>query len=186
MGLRYEPFDPRPEVTVEIFIDLNCPDSMNAWPIMKQVQAYYGHDKLDLIVQQMPLPYHRNAFLNTQGRYLIENSTDAEVRSHLFDYIESALSMWSNFSTANTVNMTETEVLDMLANMAVTVTGVSKVTFIAEIGNYRQSTINAWKFAARRGVSNTPAFFCNGVELGNGLQIPNFNDWIAFLNKIIN
>jgi len=54
------------QVKLEAFIEVHCPDSRAAWPILKSVAAYYGADKLQLVVQQLPLPYHRNAFLATQ------------------------------------------------------------------------------------------------------------------------
>jgi len=181
-GIRYMPATPRPSVVLEIFIDLHCPDSQEAWPVLKQVQSYYGTRRLDLVVQQMPLPYHRHAFLATQGMYAIQNSS---VSANLFNYIEESLAMWSDFGTTNTANLTETEVTDMIADMAVRVTGVDKTHFIADIPLYRNATRAAWKYAAKRGVAVTPVFFLNGVELGIGISEPTYEEWIAFLDPIV-
>jgi len=182
-GIRYRPSEPQPAATLEIFIDLNCPDSLAQWEILKPVQVHFGTDKLDLVVQQMPLPYHRNAFLCTKGMYVIDNSPAS---NSLFAYIEESMTMWRNFSTVNTVNMSETEVLEMLAEMANRVTGINRTLFTSTINLYEAATRAAWKFASKRGVAVTPAFFLNGVELGIGNAQPTFNDWVTFLDPIVN
>lgn len=179
-GIRYKPGPTRPTVSLEIFIELNCPYSEAGLPIVQQVAEYYGSAQLDLIVHELPLPYHRNGFLSTQGLYLIE----ANLPETTFAYIEAVLARNSDFSTANTVNKTETEVLDMLADIAVSATGVDKSFFISEIGNYRTQTINAWKYAVKRNQAGTPSYSVNGVDLVG--ESPTFEDWIAFLDPLIN
>jgi hypothetical protein len=181
-GIRYMPASTIPEVTLEIFIDLNCPDSRDGWAILKLVLSRYGSDKLNLVMQQTPLPYHRNAFLCTQGMYVIQNS---DVSSYLFAYVEESLSMWANFSTASTIDMSEIEVMSMLGDMANRVTGIDKTTFINQLPTYRASATRAWKFGVRRGVAVTPSYFVNGVELGIGTSVPTFGDWITFLDPIV-
>jgi len=182
-GIRFRPAETKPSVMLEIFIDLNCPDSQQQWQVVKAVQAHYGTDKLDLVVQQCPLPYHRNSFLCTKGMYVIEDSSSS---ASLFAYIEESLAMWQNFSTASTVDMTETAVLEMLADMANRVTGINKTKFISNINMYEAATRAVWKYAVKRSVANTPSFFLNGVELETGSGAPSFNDWKTFVDPLIN
>jgi len=174
-GIRYSPATPRPKspncsskscrndsqqskVLLEMFIEVYCTDSQHGWGIMKQVQAHYGTDKLDVVIQQMPLPYHRNAFLGTQGLYLIHNSS---VSDKVFDYLEESFNMAWNYSTAATREMTEVQVLDMMGDMANRVTGLAKAEFTGNINNnnYIATTRGAWKYGAKRGVAVTPTFF---------------------------
>jgi len=180
-GLVFNPAATRPAVQLEVFIEVHCPDSRNAWPIMKSLAAHYGSDKLELVVQQLPLSYHRNAFLATQGLYVIRDQLPDKV----FDYIEANLENLAEFSTSSTVNKTETEVLDSLANLAVISTGIDKTLFVSSIGNYRSETIAVWKFAVKRSNAAVPVFFVNGVELGVGNNRPTFEDWVEFLDPII-
>ena len=56
----------RAPIVLEAFIDLNCGDSAYAFGELKKVAAYYGAEQVDLVFQQLALPYHRNAFLQTQ------------------------------------------------------------------------------------------------------------------------
>jgi len=181
-GIRYLPATPRPKVILEIILEVHCSDSERQWAIIKQVQEHYGNDKLDVVMQNMVLPYHRNAFLGTQGLFLIQNSS---VSIKVFDYLEESFKMALNYSTAATVDMTETQVLDMMGDMANRVTGIDKIEFTSNINNYIAYTRAAWKFAVKRDVAVTPTFFVNGVELGIGTGAPSFNDWVTFLDPII-
>jgi len=165
-----------------MFLEVHCSDSEREWPIIKKVQEHYGNDRLDVIVQNMVLSYHRNAFLGTQGLFLIQNSS---VSNKVFDYLEESMKMALNYSTAATVDMTETQVLDMLGDTANRVTGIDKTEFTSNINNYIATTRGAWKFAAKRDVAVTPTFFVNGLELGIGTGAPTFEDWITFLDPLI-
>lgn len=187
-GIRYMPYDPRPQVTLEVFISLHCGASRDQWPIIKQVLSTFGNDKLDVIVQQFPQPYFRNAFLATQGLYVIQDNSSAALQT--FNYIERSMELSSNFSTANTFDLSEAEVLEMIADVAESTTGIDRSEFISKIGNYREQTIANFKFAVKRGVAVTPTYFLNGVELTIGKQStsssPTFEDWIEFLNPLFN
>lgn len=53
-------------VRLETFFELNCSDSMKAWPIITLLQQYYCATALEIVIQQLLLPYHRDGFLTTQ------------------------------------------------------------------------------------------------------------------------
>lgn len=182
-GFRHLGVEPRPQVLLEIFIDLNCPDSLAGWPIVKDVQAHYGNDVVDLVLQQVPLPYHRNGFLSSQGLFVIRD----EAPDFIFEYTETILANYQDFLTANTVNKTETEVLEHLAFLAFVSTEIDQNLFISQIGTKRAETVAVWKYAAKRHAAGTPTFFVNGVDIGlaAGISVPSFDDWITFLDPIV-
>ena len=66
-GIRY-PLNAtsRGKVKIEAFIELLCPDSRAAYPVLKRVAEHYGEENVELVFHQMTLPYHRNAFIATQ------------------------------------------------------------------------------------------------------------------------
>lgn len=53
-------------INLEIYADLTCPDCQQSWPVVKQLAEAYGPDKLRLVFQTFPLPYHNNAFVAAQ------------------------------------------------------------------------------------------------------------------------
>ncbi|GJN36853.1 hypothetical protein PR202_gb25752 [Eleusine coracana subsp. coracana] len=48
-------------VVVEAFFDPVCPDSRDAWPVLKKAVEHYG-SRVSVVVHLSPLPYHSNAF----------------------------------------------------------------------------------------------------------------------------
>jgi len=182
-GIRRYPAEPRPAVHFEFFVDLTCGDGQAAWPIVRQLQQYYGSTQLDVTFQQIQAPYHRNGFLASQGLYVIQEFLPARI----FDYVDEMLARTSQFSWGNTVNKTDTQVLDEIADVAVLSTGIDKTLFITEVPNYRSFAISSYKYAVKRGAASTPTYFVNGVDLVVGTNyVPSFADWTAFLDPLIN
>ena len=58
-AIRYNPSNHASpgKVTYEAFLNLICPDIDAAWPVIKQVEAYYGSD-ISVIVHPFSLAYH--------------------------------------------------------------------------------------------------------------------------------
>ena len=48
-------------IHIDAFIDLECPDCKNAFPILEQVADFYGKSVIRLKFLVFPLPYHRNS-----------------------------------------------------------------------------------------------------------------------------
>jgi hypothetical protein len=66
LGYIYGGGKPTAPIHLEIYADVTCPDCQQAWPIVKQVAELYGPEKLRLIFQTFPLPFHTNAFIAAQ------------------------------------------------------------------------------------------------------------------------
>jgi hypothetical protein len=181
-GKRYMPFDPKPKIEWEVFIDLNCPDSNAGWAVVRDVQAHYGSDKLDLVFQHLTVSYHRHALISHQGFFVIENWNP----SLSFNYAETILANYTLFLTATTVNKTETQVISDLADFAVSSTGIDRNLFLSDIANHRGHVIGLWKYAVKRGVAAPPTYFVNGVDVVVGQDfVPTFNDWITYFDTLI-
>jgi len=63
LGFVYNSANHSAPVHIEIFLDLECPDSKAAWPIIKSVADSYGPAKVRVKAVIFPLPYHRNAYV---------------------------------------------------------------------------------------------------------------------------
>ncbi len=49
-------------VQMEVYVDLICKDSRDAFPVIVEVAKMYGPDKLRLSTVMFPLPYHPYAY----------------------------------------------------------------------------------------------------------------------------
>lgn len=84
LGHVYKNVPASAQIHIEFFIDLLCPDSKAAFPVLKRVGDHYGN-KVRISTIQFPLPYHRNAFLaaTVSKRSLMkENVTCALLREN--------------------------------------------------------------------------------------------------------
>ena len=66
LGFVYNNGDPNAPVHLEAFVDMLCPDSQQAFPVLEKLAHIYGPRTLRLTLQLFPLPYHTNAFVAAQ------------------------------------------------------------------------------------------------------------------------
>jgi len=132
------------------------------------------------VFHQMTLPYHRNAFIATQGLFVIEEQMPDKVHDYM-GYI-----MENLFLLSGTIFLNDIQVLDDLAVMANIATGIDPDLFKAQINRYGGMAVRIWKFAARRGVAGTPWFFVNGIDTTvNPDERLSFEDWTRFIDPLI-
>nr|AIU94784.1 hypothetical protein [Phragmatopoma lapidosa] len=173
----------RGKVRVDAFIELNCPDSSAAWPMLKQVAEFYGRDDLELAVHQFSLPYHRNAFICTQGFYQVADKAPES----LWDYQEAVFANILDYVGSINKDKSENDIVATLSALAEETTGISAAEFASDIDNYTGTAIYTWKYATRRGVSGTPWYMVNDIDIGVNPSVRlTFQDWVDFLDPLIN
>jgi len=173
---------PGAPIFFEVFFDLLCSDSMNAWPTIKQVQAQYAKD-LYFIMHIMPLPYHRNAFFAAQAGELIDSMIS---NASWWAWLELMFEHQPQFYVPATMNATGSEVVEMLASYAVPL-GITKQNFLNGMeygGEADADTRINWKFAAARGIYGTPEFYVNGVFVTDD-GTWTVKEWSQFLEGLL-
>lgn len=164
-GTRYNGGSVGAPIKLEVFIDLHCPDSSTVWPELKKVAQNYGTDNVDLIVHQFPLPYHQYAHLAAEGFYLVKDFMNA---TWAFNYMEWVLERWYLFRSSSVETKTPAQIKSLLATYLDSVPGskLNSAQFVNYLDFYRSPAVYAWKYAVQRGVSGTPWYFVNGIDLG--------------------
>ncbi|XP_052799404.1 uncharacterized protein LOC128231020 [Mya arenaria] len=105
-----------------------CPDSKAALPNLKQVADYYGGMKLKLTLHMFPLPYHHQAYLAAVGGEVVSSLTDD---NDTYMYIEEVYSNLEILSNDATSNMSSSDVMNTLGDLALACCGVDKARFLA-------------------------------------------------------
>lgn len=167
------------KVTLEAFLDINCPDSAAIWGDLQQVATQYAPKGVAVRILWCPLPYHRNAMLGTQGYFVVNELKPEKV----VPYISKLFDTVGEWSTAATVNMTEYDVITKLASAAESATDIPTADFVDKLGPYRSAVIAEWKYSVRRTVGGTPWYFVNGIDIGNGVH--RLSDWTKFLDDLL-
>ncbi len=161
-------------LTLEEFSDLQCPDSKQAWPIMKKLIEHYG-DHLRYIRHHLPLPYHRNAFDAAQATEVAhEKGKFWEMVDLLFEKQDE----WNKLTDKK-------EVLEKFAGCALSL-GIDRSAFLQGMDN-REINLRvraSWKFGAGRGVNGTPSFAVNGVKI-DGDPAWTLENWEQILDPLL-
>lgn len=181
-GLTYKNGSSEAPIQFEIYIDLICPDSKNAFPTVLKVADYYS-SHLRLQVHQFPLPYHRFAYLASMGVFSTINRYGAD---KTFSYMAAMFNSQPRFSDSSSFNDSTNAILTEMSMVASSF-GVDPEGFVFDIINNKFSTETRtdWKLGCRRGVAGTPWFFINGVEV-MGSPTWTVDDWKKIIDPLLN
>ncbi|XP_041378443.1 uncharacterized protein LOC121390643 [Gigantopelta aegis] len=148
-------------VHLDVYLDLACPDSKDAFPTLVQVADHYGAGVLQLTSHIFPLPYHRTSFNSAKGAHIVNNLADLNTT---YDWIKLVFDNYDSLTTKATFKMSDEQVIDMLAKIASKL-GISESKFkkLYSDESVEQNTRVAWKYGCTRGVSGTPTFMLNDV-----------------------
>jgi hypothetical protein len=177
----YKAGSPSAQVTLESFMDFLCPDSKQSWPVLQQVLSYYGGNKIQHIMHVFALPYHHNAFLAAKAGVILERKQTGLI----WKWLDVIFSHQAAFWNAATANMTATQVISAMADLAAPL-GISKRDFINGMNDANLDIIArvSWKFSAGRGISGTPSFIVNGVFVPQASSTWSFADWRNLLDPL--
>ncbi|KAJ7544314.1 hypothetical protein O6H91_09G073700 [Diphasiastrum complanatum] len=171
-------------VLLEAFFDPLCPDSRDAWPVIKKLVEYYGTD-LELILHTFPLPYHHNSFFSARALHIV-NRLNASLTYPLLELIFENQEIFSN---SFTLQETPASVIDRLISLAARTYGQHLESGFESGFNdpsTDQATRISFKYACSRAVTGTPMFFVNGVNVQGADQGWSYSDWRNLLDPIVN
>ncbi|KAJ3359098.1 hypothetical protein GGF32_009619 [Allomyces javanicus] len=159
---------PAPKVWVTAYLDLLCPDSRAFWPALKQV---YAHLAPCIHVQAVlfPLPYHRNAFILSQGAWAVVKVRPALIVPYV-DWVFARLEELGNpdqrISEAQFRTQTAARVWDDLHLDRFQDNGGVNATTFADLWRPHsladQAARAEWKAGAKQGAFGTPQVQVNG------------------------
>jgi len=175
-----------PNLHIEAFYDLLCPDSKKSFEILLTMldteYHIYTNQTLRFTAHIFPLPYHRNSFMTAQGARVIADNLYHD--DDIWNYLALTFYNQDYFSNQNTTYMTQEEVKENFANLTVWLmpdySGILMKGL--EDGNqYDTEARISWKYGCSRGVTGTPTYMANGVAI-NGAGSFTAAQWRNFLN----
>jgi protein-disulfide isomerase len=178
--------DPGAPIFFNAFIDYQCPDSKEAWPVLNQLYAHYGASNMYFVVNVFPLPYHHNAVFASQAAILTANLTNNpatywDMANILFDKQD----QWGDVATQN---MTALQVIELLGTFAVDCCGVTLTDFVNSMGWVSPSNMEArhlFSYGASLGIYGTPQYRVNNVFVPAADQSWGLEKWIRFLDPLL-
>ena len=165
---------------LEVFLDLVCSDCKAIWPTVERVADAYGPAALELTVHTFPLPYHTWAFHAGQSLHAIA----AHNRSAVLPWVRLVFANQEKF--LNSPRLDNESVSAGLDALAAAGGLLSKGTMSRQLSNatLNEATRVSWKYGASRGVSGTPSFLLNGVNL-NADPTWDVTQWKQVIDPVI-
>ncbi|XP_064612834.1 uncharacterized protein LOC135476662 isoform X2 [Liolophura sinensis] len=146
LGHAYKGVPASAQIHIEFFIDLLCPDSKAAFPVLKQVGDHYGNS-VRISTIQFPLPYHRNAFLAAMGVQVVHNMTNGNVNK-VYEWMGLIFDNMDQFGGSVNYNVPENKTVGDFAALAGGM-GLSTSHFadlLVNDGSMNMATRVDWKY----------------------------------------
>jgi len=110
------------KVTVEVFLDIQCPHSKQAWPVVCQLADHYKDGSVSVTVHMLTLSNHRQAWDMSLGLFAIA-ANDAKV---FFDFVSYIYARQDQFYNAPFEHKTHNDLRQLVADFAVAHAGVER------------------------------------------------------------
>ena len=174
---------PAAKVTIDAFVDIQCPHSKRAWPTLLQLLEHYKNDSVSLRVHLITLSNHRQAWDMSLGLFALADG-DAQ---RFFDFATYMYERQDQYYNGQFADKTHNDLRNLVANFAEQHAAVNPDEFLKEMGEH-DVYINARtpiRFAATRAVWATPTLFIN-----NGDNVPvnhesTLEEWRAVIDPLL-
>lgn len=175
--------DPAALVTLDAFIDIQCPHSRKAWPTLLAVMDHYSDKPVSLRVHLITLSNHRQAWDVSLGLFALAEG-DAD---RFYDFATFIYKRQDQFYNQPFLHKTHEDLRQFVADLAQEHSSVDREAFLKRMSE-NDIYIDARtpiRYAATKSVWATPTFFVN-----NGNNVPvdhtsNLQDWIDLIDPLL-
>eukprot|EP00343_Euplotes_focardii_P009828 CAMPEP_0205828938 /NCGR_PEP_ID=MMETSP0206-20130828/36537_1 /ASSEMBLY_ACC=CAM_ASM_000279 /TAXON_ID=36767 /ORGANISM="Euplotes focardii, Strain TN1" /LENGTH=237 /DNA_ID=CAMNT_0053131203 /DNA_START=2 /DNA_END=712 /DNA_ORIENTATION=+ len=175
-------------VTLEFYMDFQCPFSNRAWPKILKLRDELPRDVCIVIIPCV-IPAHRQSW-----HLLLAANAVAEGDPGTFiQFAEVLFDQQKEFLNASQCKKTEEDLKERLAELGSKFLlhkrddFVSKSHILERMAAPRSSTLSkrSTRLAAKRGVWSTPTFFLNGSEVTNLGSSSSTQDWVIKIKALL-
>ncbi len=175
--------DPAASVKVDVFLDIQCPHSRTAWPVVRQLINHYQGRPFKLTTHLITLSNHRQAWDMSLGLIAL---ADGDAKS-FYDFASYLYERQAQFYNSEFEHKTHDDLRQLVADFAVDHAAVDRQAFLQRMSDH-DVYIDARtpiRFAATRAVWATPTFFINNAD-----DVPisfesKLEDWVALIDDLL-
>lgn len=174
---------PDATVTIDVFLDIQCPHSKKAWPLICQLSDHYDSQSLKVTVHLITLSNHRQAWDMSLGLFAVA-AGDART---FFDFATYLYERQDEFYNSCFEHKTHDDLRQLVADYAVDFAGVERAWLLTRMAD-EDVYIDARtpiRFAATRAVWATPTFFINNADNVPITFTSTFDEWENTLDPLL-
>jgi protein-disulfide isomerase len=175
--------DPAALVTLDAFIDIQCPHSRAAWPTLMALMTHYQGKPVSLRVHLITLSNHRQAWDVSLGLFALAEGE----ASKFYNFATFVYERQEQFYNGPFRHKTHEDLRQFIADLAQEHTDIDREAFLKRVGDddiYVEARTPI-RYAATKAVWATPTFFVN-----NGDKVPvdhksSLDDWKALIDPLL-
>jgi len=175
--------DKAAEITIDAFVDIQCPHSKAAWPTLLEVIAHYEKSSVSLKVHLMTLSNHRQAWDMSLGIFAF---ADGDAKK-FYDFATFLYECQSEFYNNKFVHKTHNDLRELIADKAEIHASIDRKQFLQRMSDNDIYILGRTpiRYAATKSVWATPTIFIN-----NGSNVPvdhlsTLEDWIGVIDPLL-
>jgi protein-disulfide isomerase len=175
--------DAAAQITIEAFIDIQCPHSRTIWPTLLEVAKHYQGKSVNLKVHLITLSNHRQTWDMSLGLFALAEG-DA---NKFYDFATFIYEHQAQFYNGQFLHKTHEDLIQLVAGFAEEHAGVIRKKFIERMNDsdiYVQARTPI-RFAATKAVWATPTLFINNANTVPVDHNSNVAQWQAVIDPLL-
>ncbi len=175
--------DSAAQITIDAFIDIQCPHSRTVWPTLLEVANYYKDRAISLRVHLITLSNHRQAWDMSLGLFALADG-DAD---KFYDFTTFIFERQSQFYNGRFLDKTHADLLQLIAKFAQQHSGQEPEKFLKRMADsdiYEQARTPI-RYAATKAVWATPTLFINNANKVPIDHKSSLADWQAVIEPLL-
>jgi len=175
--------NPAALVTIDAFIDIQCPHSRAAWPNLLAVLEHYQEKPVSLKVHMITLSNHRQAWDVSLGLFALAEG-DA---SKFYSFTSFVYERQDQFYNAPFLYKTHEDLRQFVADLAHKHSDKERATFLKRMSD-NDTYIDARtpiRYAATKAVWATPTFFVNNADRVPVDHNSSLEEWKGLIDPLL-
>lgn len=153
--------DKSADVTIDVFVDIQCPHSRVLWPTLLEVMRHYKESSLSLKVHLITLSNHRQAWDMSLGLFALAESNAEK----FYGFATYLYNRQDEFYNGQFTHKTQNDLRQLIADCAEDHANINREEFLQRMNDddiYTQARTPI-RYAATRSVWSTPTIFINNA-----------------------
>lgn len=175
--------DPAALVTIDVFVDIQCPHSRMIWPTLLNVLEHYKSKPVSLKVHMITLSNHRQAWDMSLGLFAM---ADGDAKK-FYDFATFIYERQEQFYNAPFLHKTHDDLRQLVANFSKEHSGVDRAKFLKRMSD-SDIYIDARtpiRYAATKAVWATPTVFINNAGKVPVDHKSILADWLKVIDPLL-
>lgn len=170
-------------ITIDAFIDIQCPHSRTIWPTLLEVSEHYSDKPVSLRVHLITLSNHRQAWDMSLGLFAFAEGN----ASKFYDFATFIFERQAQFYNGKFLHKSHHDLIQLIADFSEEYANVDRDKFMNRMNDndiYIQARTPI-RYAATKAVWATPTLFINNAD-----QVPvdhksTLADWQAAIDPLL-